>query len=204
MMADSDTAINKSIHMKKLLLLTLIICHFLVAKAQIHFGIRAGYNLSSIISSGVLVIDTQQAKSGFNAGIFSSIPLCNHFSVQPEISYSEQGSKSNDSLARTSYNYLNVPVSIKYQHRSGIFLQTGPQIGSLLNSKYKSQTYSQDLKSVSKSTDFSWVFVAGYKLSTMNLGIDVRYNYGLTNMTTYTDLTAKNSVLQIDLFYIFK
>jgi hypothetical protein len=189
--------------MKKLLLSAYIICNIFGAKAQIQFGIKAGYNLSSIITSGDN-INTQQAKSGFNAGIFSFIHLFNSFSLQPEISYSNQGSKSNDSVAKTNYNYVNVPVLFKYEHHSGIFLETGPQIGFLLNSEYKSNTYTQDLKSVSKSTDFSWVFGAGYKLSAIPLGIDVRYNYGLTNITTYTIITAKNSVLQIDLFYVFK
>jgi len=190
--------------MKKILLLAYFICNFFGAKAQIHFGIRAGYNLSSVISSGAYVINTQQAKSGFNAGVFSSIHLFNTFFLQPEISYSNQGSKSNDSAAKTNYNYMNVPVLFKYEHHSRIFLETGPQIGFLLNSKYKSDTYSQDLKSVSKSNEFAWVFGAGYKLSAIPLGIDVRYNYGLTNITTYTDLTAKNSVLQVDLFYVFR
>src|SRR5450432_3410594 len=98
--------------MKKLLLLIYIVCNILGAKAQIHFGIRAGYNLSSIISSGMNNINTQQSKSGFNAGVFSSIRLFNSFSLQPENSYSEQGSKSNDSVAKTNFNYLNVPVLI--------------------------------------------------------------------------------------------
>lgn len=190
--------------MKKFFLLIYFIFSLVGLRAQIHYGIKAGYNLSSLLLSGSDIINTQKSKSAFNPGVFSSIPLFNAFYLQPEISYSQQGSQSKDSLAKTNFNYINVPVLFKYKHASGVFLETGPQIGFLLSSNYKSETFSEDLSSVSKSLDFSWAFGAEYEISTINLGLDIRYNYGMTNTTIYSPDLAKNSVLQIDLFYRLK
>lgn len=188
---------------KKLFLVLCIICTFFQSEAQVHFGVKAGYNLSDIYLSGTNVTSEVKSKSGFNAGVFSTIQLSKLFTIQPEVYYSEQGAQRKDSSANLNYNYLNVPVLIKYQLYSGIFIETGPQIGFLLNSSYKSTTFSEDLNFISKSTAFSWAFGAGYKLSSINLGFDIRYNLGISNIQTYS-WTTTNSVFQLDLFYLFK
>src|SRR5450432_1205600 len=175
--------------MKKVSFLLCLVFYMINSYAQIQFGLKAGYNLSSLINSGTNFNSNQKSKSGFNAGVFGSIPLFKSFVLQPEIYYSEQGSQSQDSSAKTNYNYLNIPLLFKYQHSSGIFIETGPQLGFLLNSNYKSGTYTQDLKSVSNSADFSWIIGAGYKILPLSLGLDIRYNYGITNVTTYKIIT---------------
>jgi hypothetical protein len=56
-----------------------------------------------------------------------------------------------------------------------------------------------------KPYDFSWVFGLGYKMPKMNLGIDARYNLGLTTVNEPTGDPAKNknSVFQFGIFYLF-
>jgi len=188
---------------KKLFLVLCILGAIFKSEAQVHFGVKAGYNLSDIYLSGANVTSEVKSKSGFNAGVFSTIQLSKLFSLQPEVFYSEQGAQRKDSSANLNYNYLNVPVLLKYQLYSGIFIETGPQIGFLLNSTYKSNTYSEDLNFISKSMAFSWAFGAGYKFPSINFGFDIRYNIGISNIQTYSWKT-RNSVLQIDLFYLFK
>jgi len=177
-----------------------------VAGAQVQFGVKAGLNRASLNYSGPAINDLG-VKYDFNAGIFASIPLFDNFYLQPELMYSAQGSGFTDSIpADANYNYLNLPVLFKYQHASGLFAETGPQIGFLLSAQLKSNGQSIDNKNYTQSTDFSWVFGVGYKISAINLGIDLRYNYGLTNTIKANNAsgTAKNSVFQIDLFYQFK
>jgi hypothetical protein len=189
--------------MKRLFLVLCAVGSFITSNSQIRYGIKAGYNSSDLYFSGAGSISNVKSKSGFNAGVYSAFPLSKSLSIQPEIQYSEQGARYKDSAVNVNYNYLNVPVLAKYQLASGIFAESGPQIGFLLNSSYKSSTSSFDLM-YSKSTAFSWVFGAGYKLPTVNLGIDIRYNLGISNIQTYSLFTTKNSVLQIDLFYELK
>ena len=175
-----------------------------VASAQIHFGVKAGYNLSNLsISPSEAGV---KSKSDFSGGVFASIPLFSSCSLQPEILYSGQGAAFSDSFAtgKLNYGYLNVPVLFKYQHSSGLFAETGPQVGFLLSAKETSGGQSSDAKSGTQSVDFSWAFGIGYKLP-MGFGIDARYNLGLTdvNKDSQSSGTVKNSVFQFGLFYMF-
>jgi hypothetical protein len=120
-------------------------------------------------------------------------------------------SGANSNVAGTSltasYGYLNIPVLSKYRHSSGPFALTGPQVGFLLNASEKADGQpSVDTKMNTQSVDFSWSFGLGYEIQTIDLGIDARYNLGLTNLEKgqYTNGTAKNRVFQFGLFYMFK
>jgi hypothetical protein len=102
--------------------------------------------------------------------------------------------------------YLNIPVLFKYGHSSGFFGETGPQLGFLLSANVKSGGTSTDVKSSYQSKDFSWAFGLGYFLNPVNIGIDARYNLGLTNLNkggTGATGTVKNSVFQVGVFYLF-
>ena len=95
--------------------------------------------------------------------------------------------------------------SAEYQHSSGLFTETGLQVGFLLSAKESAGGLSVDTKSNTRSVAFSWAFGIGYKLP-MGFGIDARYNLDLTNLVkgiASSDLTVKNSVFQVGLFYLF-
>ena len=146
------------------------------------------------------------SRTDFNGGVMASLPLFSSFYLQPELAYSGQGQNSSSPMAKATviYDYLNLPVLFKYQHTSGIFAETGPQIGFLLSAKGKIDGYAQYDLNESQPIDFSWAFGIGYKLHSIPIGIDLRYNLGLT--TVYKNSpggTAKNSVFQIDIFYLF-
>jgi len=191
--------------MKRMILVLIAAGSAMYASAQIQFGVKAGYNLANLMISpsqpGV------SSKSDFSAGILASIPLLAGCSLQPEIMYSGQGTSFSDSLAtgKLNYGYLNVPVLFKFQHSSGLFAETGPQVGYLLSAKETAGDQTSDTKSNTQSTDFSWVFGIGYKLP-LGLGIDARYNLGLTNIAkgdAGSVGTAKNGVFQFGVYFMF-
>jgi len=178
------------------------------SNAQTRLGVKAGYSKVNLNYSGQAINDIG-TRSDFNAGIFVSLPLFDHFYLQPEMMYSGQGSGFTDSIpAQANYNYLNFPFLFKYQHPAGLFAETGPQIGFQLSAHLKVNGQSVDIQDHTQLLDISWAFGLGYKIPVLNLGIDARYNLGLTNTinTSYAlaSETAKNSVFQIDLFYEFK
>ncbi len=190
--------------MKRMLLVLIAAASAMFASAQIHFGIKAGYNLANLPSSPAQ--PSVSSKSDFNAGVLASIPLFSSCSLQPEIMYSGQGDAFNTTYlsGKSNLDYLNVPVLFKYQHSSGLFAETGPQIGFLLSAKAYAAGVTFDNKSTTESLDFSWAFGIGYKLP-LGLGIDARYNLGLSNLAKgpFFDGTFKNSVFQFGLFYMF-
>jgi hypothetical protein len=194
--------------MKKLFLLTTAITIALIASAQVQFGIKAGLNLATTSVSPKQSGDSYSMIANFHGGVLVSLPLFENFSLQPEAQFSGQGAKYKSSGypdETLSLGYINIPVLFKYTSTSGIFAEIGPQIGFLISAKDKvSGGSSVDVKSSLKSTDFSGCLGIGY-LSSINLGIDARYNLGFVNIIKDSGGSGsiKNGVIQIGVFYLF-
>ena len=190
--------------MKKICLVFFAVMSGVFAGAQVQFGVKAGLNLTTLTYSGPA--STEPAwKTSFNAGLLASVPLSSGFYLQPEIMYSGQGYEHAVANQSGHYelSYLNVPVLFRYQHESGLFAVTGPQIGFLLSADAEVGGNKTDIKDQFQTTDFSWAFGLGYKFSKIGLGIDARYNLGITNLAKDSpDETIKNSVFQLGLFYM--
>jgi hypothetical protein len=189
-----------------MLLVLITIGSVIFASAQIQFGVKAGVNLSNLKLSGGPSGITFSTRTDFCGGVLVSVPLFKSFSLQPEIVYSSQGASFNDSNVnvKINYGYVNVPALFKYQHSSGLFAETGPQIGFLLSANDKINGETSDAKNSTQTIDFSWIFGIGYRLP-LGLGIDARYNLGLTNISknSAVDGTVKNSVFQFGIFFLF-
>lgn len=191
----------------------LIASTFLVStvKAQLSYGVKAGGGLTGLpgrLSSSSL--------GNYYGGVLGSIPLHKAFSLQAELNYSAQGGKqwlyfetwdpvtgyTSGYPAKVSYrmNYLNLPVLLNYKTSSGFFVEGGLQAGLLLNAHAKHQG-KFDVKDSYKSFDLSSELGAGYQLPS-GLGVNLRYNYGLTNVIKREDYRTYNSVLQMGLFYV--
>ncbi|HEX7903125.1 MAG TPA: porin family protein [Chitinophagaceae bacterium] len=185
--------------MKKFfLLIVTTFCSIILLKAQeTHFGIKAGANFSTVDVSNGTDYDT---KVGFHAGGLAHIHVSRHFAIQPELMYSTQGGKVGD--FKLKLNYINLPVLVQYMINDGFRLQTGPQIGFRTSAKSELGDVTIDRKSEYKSVDFAWTFGAGY-LFPEGIGIDARYNLGISDITETENTKAKNNVFQVGLFYQF-
>jgi hypothetical protein len=187
------------------------------------FGIKGGVNLAEFrlngYSSGTQ--PTTNMKTSMNGGFFVNVPLgTNGLAVQPEVVYSGQGSKLTASTGginptMESYeqdlSYINVPVMLQWKSAGGFMIETGPQAGFLIRAKKDGPgTSSSDNKDAYDKFDFSWGAGLGY-LSRIGLGINARYNLGLSNTiedgggnnSSNEGPEAKNKVVQIGLFWVF-
>ena len=184
--------------MKKIFLIltaTLISSAYLMAQ-HTQFGIKAGLNSAHVERDGAIDYDS---KLGFHIGGLAHIHVTSHFAVQPEIVFSTQGGESGDE--KLQLNYINVPVLAQYM-TSGLRLQTGPQFGFMVSAERKFSQGELDADDLYSSFDFSWSFGAGYLLPS-GLGIDARYNLGLSNISDNNVYEARNRVIQVGLFYQF-
>lgn len=183
--------------MKKVLLSAVAVMAFMSVSAQeTRFGVKAGANLSTFGG------DAEDAKSlvGFQVGGFAEIKLTDKFAIQPEILFSTQGAKSEESALgstaeyKSNLSYLNIPVMAKYYVAEKFSLEAGPQIGFLLSAKEKyefsgngvSESGKEDVKDSYESIDFGVNFGAGYDF-TENLSVGLRYNLGLSNIAKTED-----------------
>ncbi len=228
--------------MKKLIVTLAALVVATGAFAQLNFGVKVGGNLSTIsgmtseengLDWGDLakITPSQSMMVGFNAGVFAEYRIMPLLGVQVEVNYSTQGvntkvetSSSLLGAASTtdtawSLSYVNVPILAK-AHFANLAAYVGPQLG--INTCFKtSQSITTDNKTTNydpedvedeySSFDLSVVVGAQYKL-TSNIGIDARYNIGLTNI--FPTLTneegevtregfGKQSVVQVGVFYEF-
>ncbi|KIA99658.1 porin family protein [Flavobacterium sp. JRM] len=203
--------------MKKITLSIVAVLAFGFANAQeVKFGVKGGINLSTFTGD----VENVSSKVGFQVGGFAEIKLTEKFSIQPELLYSLQGAKIDQSEegyryeSTEKFSYLNIPVMAKYYVAEKFSLEAGPQIGFLLSAKsdftetddfFGTTSGDEDVKDSYKSIDFGVNFGAGYDF-TENLSAGIRYNLGLSNIADFEEgdnTKIKNSVFSLSVGYKF-
>jgi hypothetical protein len=164
---------------------------------SVQLGIKAGVNIADFNDDLV----TQDSRIGFHGGLLVHVHVKPQLAIQPELVYSQQGAEF--STGKQKLDYLNIPFLIQYLFNGGFRLQTGPQIGVLVNSEFKDNNGVEiDNGKNFKKSDVGWVFGLGY-LSPTGLGVDARYNLGLTDVTK-GGADVQNRVWQFGIFYQFR
>lgn len=193
----------------------LIVCFVLLAgqqaysQAQVAIGIKAGPNFATLDTKSS-ASENYKNRTGFHGGAFVLIKAAK-IGVQPEVIFSQQGSKVriNSEDFESNFSYVNIPIMLKLYTVAGINIQAGPQFGFVTNAEAPIQdqfgVYSvQDAKDRMKSSDFTVALGLGWDLP-FGLTIDARYNLGLSKIyedaPTNTTEDAKNQVFQFSLGY---
>jgi len=216
--------------MKKIYILFLAFALVIAgANAQeLRVGIKGGPSLATEVFDDY---DGNQMTLGYHFGAYVEMLLTDQFSVQPEVLFSNQGSRFED-YEDPSYelwddrhitNYLNIPVVAKFYPVKGFNIHAGPQIGFLLSAKntYSEWTletdqdlsYDEDIKEHFKNLDVGVVMGLGYEHES-GLSATARYVLGISDINDYQgnsefdyDLTStdkiRNQVLQVSLGYAF-
>lgn len=185
--------------MKKLSLFSVGLLFTLFTYAQrTQLGLKGGVNIADYNDD----INTKGARTGYFIGGLAHIHLTPELALQPEVVYSAQGAKF--SSGTDKIDYINIPVLLQYMFQGGFRLQTGPQLGILASAKFENNSGTESSrKNIVKSSDFGWSFGAGY-LTPSGLGIDARYNLGISNIRKPNDFEEKNRVWQLGIFYQFR
>ena len=211
--------------MKKLLLVAAVaVFGFTSVNAQeVTFGAKAGLNLASITGDETGDLD---GRTSFHVGAVAEIAISDVFSVQPELLYSSQGAKYEESYSEFGYSgkyestakfdYINLPIMAKYYVAEGFSIEAGPQVGFLLSAK-EEYDYTETFEGVTESgseeediddasaIDFGVNLGLGYKMES-GLNFTARYNLGLSNMYDgegSDDYKNQNSVIQVSVGYFF-
>tara|TARA_R100000935_G_scaffold55682_2_gene85972 strand:+ start:66144 stop:66806 length:663 start_codon:yes stop_codon:yes gene_type:complete len=194
---------------KQVLLIAVAIFSFGVMQAQdIRFGAKAGVNFASI---GGDFTDGVEGKTGFHIGGLVEIMLSDKFAVQPELLYSAQGAKIEDSdtqfgitvteTSKTKLDYINIPIMGKFYVTEGLALEAGPQVGFLVSANAESEievsgdvdpeildeinnqfpSGDVDISDFTSGVDFGVGVGASYRLD-MGVFFGARYTLGLSNI----------------------
>lgn len=172
---------------------------------QVAIGIKAGPNFARFDANSTVATNYSN-RTGWHAGAFVLL-RGERFGFQPELIFSQQGSKFsydvNNPSVNSNFSYVNIPLIFKLYTIAGLNLQVGPQIGFLTKAEFEQPNNTEDVKNQLKSTDVSLGLGVGWDLP-FGLSIDARYNLGLNDngdgLTTpsgapMTDV--KNQVIQV-------
>lgn len=206
--------------MKKLVFVVALFS-FAIAQAQdVNFGAKAGVNFASLGGDDTEGLD---GKTGFHLGLVAEFPLAENFAFQPELLYSSQGAKGEESESYMGYtysakatlklDYINLPLLAKYTVTPGFSIHAGPQLGFLINSEAdyevtmdgQTESETEDLKDDTKGFDFALAAGVGYQLE-MGVFFNARYNVGLSNIWDVEgedDYSQQNNVFQLSVGYMF-
>ena len=187
-----------------------------IAQIQFAVGVKAGPNFAKI-NTDASAGENYKNRTGFHGGAFLLFKATK-IGVQPEIIFSQQGSKVevNSQNLESNFSYVNIPIIIKLYTVAGINLQAGPQFGFVTSAETPIEdqlnpgTYKvEDVKDKMKSSDITAAFGVGWDLP-FGLTIDARYNLGLSKIfkespDTQQTSDAKNQVIQVSVGYkLFK
>jgi len=174
------------------IVLTAVCIAAMIPSAQAQkVGVRAGLNIATV--TGDAFGDTKPL-TGFYLGVFKEITIAPElFFLQPELQYSMQGFKSDD----TNYaiSYINIPILAKVYIMKTISLEAGPQAGFKISDNFPGDS-GDDIKT------FDTAFVGGLGFNfPMGLSLNARYALGLSEIAKDSD--AKNQVIQLGAAFKF-
>lgn len=197
----------KTIFKASMTLVFLTVAGFAFSQAQFAIGIKGGPNFAKLDVNDPAA--TYKARTGWHGGAFMLIKG-GKIGVQPEILFSQQGSKiktPNLGNLNASYSYINVPVILKLYTVLGINLQLGPQFGFLTKAKTDynpitgiKEPSEKDFKDAYKKSDVSLALGVGWDLP-LGITLDARYNLGLSKVDDAAAYETKNQVWQISVGY---
>ncbi len=180
--------------MKKICLTFVLICSTFFAFSQVlpsfQFGLKGGLNLAKFKTTGGLSADNQ---AGFYAGVWSRIGAAG-IHLQPELYIARKSSKSTSSGVNNEIKYtsLDIPVLIGTKIGAagvGLRLNTGPVVSFVLD---EDQSFVQAAGAAAngsiKDQAYAWQFGTGLDLG--KLGVDLRYELGLTKIYTFGNTNA--------------
>lgn len=188
--------------MKKSVLLTIIMVLNLatISAQEFNIGAKAGLNLATLGGD----FNNGKTRTSFHLGGMVEIPVLDAFSVQPELLYSSQGAKSTEfDEDVVKFDYLNIPIMAKYYVTEEISIEAGPQVGILLSAKTDIDGETDDIKDITKSTDFGFNLGLGYKMeSGINFAARYYFGFNINDIPNDTDKIT-NGVFQISVGYFF-
>ncbi|MBS7787623.1 PorT family protein [Flavobacterium sp. CYK-55] len=152
-------------------------------------GIRAGVNIATVTGKDASGVDPL---TSFYAGVFKEFSVVPQlFFIQPELQYSIQGYKAND----TNYTlgYLNLPVMARVYFLKTISLEAGPQVGYKVNDNLENNDNIN-------SFDTSVAGGLGFNFP-LGLSLNARYVHGLTKIDKDADI--KHQVIQLGASFKF-
>jgi hypothetical protein len=167
--------------------------------AQFRIGPIAGVQMTNISGDN----DSENAmKLGAHVGGTMNLHITDHIIIEPQLMFSMKGTQNDEeSDFKTNLNYIDLPIHVKYKMENGLNFFAGPNIGFLISAKFDDGEDTEDIKDNMKSLDMGIDLGLGYEFQS-GLGLALKYNIGVANISDIEDFEAKNSAIALSLYFL--
>lgn len=175
----------------------------------VRYGFRAGLNFSNMnFSKGspppAVPIESSWNEGGI-AGFFIIAPLSGSFYIQPEYLFSQMGGKATSLSTSYEFNYISLPVFLRWEAISRLSFIAGPQFQLLINAKQKNKESGSMITKGLEDRSLGATFGVEYDI-TSTFGVGIKYMLGLNHISSEAVMDSqefKYEMFQFSLFYIF-
>lgn len=191
-----------------------LLINYINGQTPISAGIKIGFNSSKMITEIANVNEIEDAsKNGLLAGVFVRINL-SKFYLQPEAYFAKKGGDfqyTNSSNAiftqQNDFNTIDIPVLIGLKLIDlkvvNLRIMAGPMASLIIGKDIKYQLNGIETSfSGSPTENFKntiWGIQAGMGIDVLNFTLDVKYEWGINNISDYNDMTAKSKIINVSL-----
>ena len=180
-----------------------MLCGVVSTYGQGHFtlGIKGGVNMANLDGGSSTALYEQ--RTGFHVGAFTAFGV-GRIALQPEIQFSSQGALYKEvgglSNAVEKFNYVNIPVLLRYYLLNRLYVQAGPQFGFLREAYEYTGNTREDVLHLYDRSEVSLGMGVGLKLP-MGITLEGRYNMGLSDISDnpVVDEALRNQVYQLSI-----
>lgn len=154
-------------------------------------GVKVGLNVAHVVEN----TRGLDSKLGLTFGAYFRRGFSEHFALQPEALFSQQGTAFRDISLRLSY--LQIPVlgvATFTGKTTSPFVAFGPALGLKLGASYSQDGISGSISDEVAALDFGFVLGGGIELE--KLLLEVRYLIGLKDVDVGSDID-KNRVFSL-------
>jgi hypothetical protein len=182
---------TKTFIMKKIIVSIAVISMLAFYSQTYAQGIGIGIKVGANFANQSITDVSSESVTGFAGGAYLVLAFSEKWAIQPEVLFSAQGA---DLPSGTNeFNYMSIPVLLRWKPVSVLSFEAGPQFSSLLSAV----SDGTDVKDDFKNSDFGLAVGATVHLP-LGLNAGARYIWGFTNVSDLQDDTeVKNSVFQI-------
>jgi|GEM_PF-2454739 len=203
--------------MHRLILSLILSSLFILGKAQVDFGVKVGLVASDLRIHATAPYD----KTLFNfsesftpmVGLSMFMPLSDQLSFMPEIELKAKGYRQSVFQESHFITYLSVPLLVRYDPNSKLFITGGPDLAFALTQHTKVNGKLNHGGMINIGFDFALDLGIGTKIKE-DFEIGLRYNPSLTNLFSMTltddtgeptsELTAYHSAIQLEFRYFLR
>lgn len=199
--------------MKKLTIIFSLLLFGVISAQSIKYGVTGNFHKTSIVG----IHDRSKGIFGGSVGVFADFALVTNdiydsawLYFTPQLEFAMQGENAkmpNQDLQKYHYNYIGLPLYIKYfirnhGYKSDIYLMAGPRLEYMVSDKVSGPT-SLTVAQEENLTKFGYgvSVAAGVKIQE-NWDIFIRFDRGFANIyPDYTKYSTYNRMLGIGINY---